>query len=308
MTAEIIHMRALVRLPTQRDRRVRLWVDTDLGDLIGRFVRPHLRPDESVDVLKEGGNGVRIEITSSALQDAWRRLAKDRRSWNTDDDDDGFRLDRILAALAQFERACRASLVSVQAVALHRRPPQAVSEACWDAVQEIWRGVLAERVSEDAWLAAMGRQKRLRHALTRWPVDEARALAHAAQIVERAFACPPPPRPLSPPGPDDVTLPEIMDAYRKAAAGDALIRLVSDKPWRDLFHEQDDIRIGALTLTLSKRDHGARGTVAARHDDGRASDFERLRAMGPDPLHVIDAQSFERLCDLLEALEPESGT
>jgi hypothetical protein len=26
--------------------------------------------------------------------------------------------------------------------------------------------------------------------------------------------------------------------------------------------------------------------------------------MGPDPLHVLDNDEFEKLCDLLEALEP----
>ncbi len=104
-----------------------------------------------------------------------------------------------------------------------------------------------------------------------------------------------------------MTLPEIHAAYEAAAAGTERIRLVSAKPWRHLFHEQGEIRIGALTITLFKRDAGARGTISARHDDGRASDFDALHAMGPDPLHLIDASVFDRLCDRLEALEPQGA-
>jgi hypothetical protein len=291
MDAEMTRLRALVRLKKKLDRGPRYLLDETRRAMIAEALEGHLLEGETFKALKATGVGVVLEIDSVALHGDLRG-------------DEWGRLDTILAALASVENVSGGGVIKFEAIVILRPLTEAVATGYFDAFGALWRGMLAERISGDAWTTAMGRLKRLRDAVQRWPVDDIRVLTGIDRIVAHAVASPPPPRPLLEPGPNDVTLPEILIAYRAAAAGEEPIRLVSGKAWRDLFHEEGEIRIGRLRLRLFKRDNGARGTVHARHDDGRVSDFERLHAMGPDPLHVMDEDEFEKLCGLLEALEP----
>jgi hypothetical protein len=301
MDKKLNRLRAIVRLRSRSDRHACYLASDEERSQIAAVLGRHLREGETFKAYRGPGGGVRIEIASAVLVDEF--LADGGRAHGDDRD----HLYTILAALRAFERGALPWKLNIHAIVLVRPVAGAVTETLADAIARIWRAMLAERVSEDAWTFASRRLMLLREATMRWPVEDGRAVQRIRRIVDRAFASPPPPRPLKLPGPDDVTLEEISDVYRAAIAGVERIRLVGDRPWRDLFHEQGDIRIGGLTLTLFRRDAGARATVAARHDDGRRSNRTRLRAMGPDPLYVLDGDGFYRLCDLLDALEPDDS-
>jgi hypothetical protein len=301
MNPEFIWLRAIVRLRSRSDREARYLAHDEQHDLIAAVLSGRLREGETFKAFRGPGDGVRVEIASSTLVEDF--LADGGRARG----DDWDHLCTILDALSAFERGALKWKLRLHAIVLVRPVSTDITEALADAMDRIWRGMLAEKIGEDAWTLASRRLALLREAAMRRPVDDARAVERVRKIVDRAFASPPPPRPLSPPGPDDVTLAEIAEAYRAAAAGVQRVRLVGDKPWRDLFHEQGDIRVGPLVITLFKRDAGARATVAVRHDDGRRSDRKRLRAMGPDPIHVLDGDGFYRLCDLLDGLKPDDS-
>jgi hypothetical protein len=302
MDPQFIWLRAIVRQRTRADRKARYLASDAQRELVAGVLGRHLQENETFTVYQGSGDGIRIQIASATLVEDF--LADGGRARG----DDWDHLCTVIQALTAFEHGALKWKFRIEAIVLVRPLSNSLTEALADGFDRTWRGMLAEQVSEDAWLLGIGRFRLLRETAMRRRVDDARAVSHVRKIVERAFISPPPSRPLSPPRPDEVTLLEITDAYRAAVDGRERMRLVSDKPWRDLFHEEGDIRIGPLVLTLFKRDAGARGTISARHDDGRSSNFERLRAMGPDPLHVIDGEVFDRLCGLLEALEPESGT
>ncbi len=123
MNAEILHLRALTRLPTRRDRGARFLVEDELQDLIVRFLAPHLRAGESVTAIQDRARGLQVEIDATALQDAWRRRLTGGGAWD-DEDDDLLRLDAILGALAQFERVAGPPPVTVQAIVLARPLPR----------------------------------------------------------------------------------------------------------------------------------------------------------------------------------------